>query len=304
MRRTGTFALGLIADVQYSKADTYTQPQPTGQVGWSAGPPWTVVTNAPSRRAYRESLEILQRAVAHWTEQGVASAVVLGDLLDKTARKRGEVEPCLAAVKAALAPVPACAFTFGNNDADVLSRERWVREGLAPPTCTPERLYHSTTPSPGTRLIFLDTYEESVMGGHATPEARERALAHLRSVNDRLAADACAPPGTPQQEPWGAATWLDYPRRFASSPQALEDAYATQTYNGRPGAGQMAWLRAQLAEAEGRGEVALVFGHCPAHPWTAKPDALAWNHRELRALLEEFSCVQAYIAGHDHDGGA
>jgi hypothetical protein len=233
--------------------------------------------------------------VASWRAQGLPAAVVLGDLLDKTAARRQppEVDACLAAVKAALAGGPPAHVLFGNNDGDVLGRERWVREGLAPPAATPGRLYHAAAPAPGVRLVFLDTYDESV-GSASSEAARARALAHLRSVNPHLAHDAEHPGALPAREPWDARKFAAYPGRFPEGgPVSLTDAYATQTYNGQPGAAQMAWLQQQLAAAQASSERVFVFAHCPAHPFTCKPDGLAWNHAALRELLERHSCVQA-----------
>ena len=284
------YAFGLIADVQLSTSPNYPQPGApplVGQVGWApGGPPYAVVYDAQYTRAYRGSMRILEAAVGSWRAQGLPAAVVLGDLLDKTAMRSQPpvVDECLAALKAALAPGPPCHFLFGNNDGDVLGRERWVREGFAPRGAPPGRLYYAAQPAPGVRLVFLDTYDESTASA-SSEEARARALAHLRSVNARLADGA---------EPWDEHKFAGYPARFPEGGAvSLTDAYATQTYNGQPGAAQMDWLRQQLAEAQASGERVIVFGHCPAHPFTCKPDGLVWNHSALRELLEGHSCVQA-----------
>ena len=283
------YTFGLIADVQISTSENFPPPGGAplvGQVGWApGGPPYTVVYDAQYTRAYRGSIKILEAAVGSWRAQGLPAAVLLGDLLDKTAMRRAppEVDECLAALKAVLARGPPCHCLFGNNDGDVLGRERWVREGLAPPGAPPERLYCATQPAPGVRLLFLDTYDESTTSA-SSEEARARALAHLRSVNARLADNA---------EPWDTK-FSSYPARYpAGGAVSLEDAYATQTYNGQPSAAQMAWLRQQLAEAQASGERVVVFGHNPVHPFTCKPDGLAWNHTALREALEGHSCVQA-----------
>ena len=241
-------------------------------------------------RAPKASLAILTQAVARWRAEGLTSAVLLGDLLDKSAQREGTVEACLAELKAALAAAPLqYHFVFGNGDADVLGRRRWVEEQFAPSSCTPERLYYSTAPTPGLRLVFLDTYEVS-LNGPATADAAALARRRLDATNPLWSREASGP-----------LRWQEYLTRFAEGTQA--DALATQPWNGQPGEAQMAWLASELAAADASGERVFVFGHCPIHPHTCKPDGLAWNHAALRGALEAHACVQAYIAGHDHDGG-
>ena len=140
-------------------------------------------------RAPAASLAILNEAVARWRAEGLTSAVLLGDLLDKSAQREGTVEACLAELKAALAAAPLqYHFVFGNGDADVLGRRRWVEEQFAPSSCTPERLYYSTAPTPGLRLVFLDTYEVS-LNGPATADAAALATV-LRMATDALRSTA------------------------------------------------------------------------------------------------------------------
>ena len=287
------YSFGLIADVQYSSSNSYPS---LGQIGW--GPPqsngtWSLADcdlNYSPMRAPRASLGILKQAVAHWRAEGLPSAVPLGDLLDKTAKREGTVEACLAELKAALAAAPLTYhFVFGNGDADVLGRQRWVDEKFAPRGCSPERLYYSTAPTPGLRLVFLDTYDVS-MFGPATAEAAALARRHLDTTNPLWSKNT-----------YGPQRWQEYLTRYAEGAQM--DALAAQAWNGQPGEAQMAWLSSQLAAADAAGERVFVFGHCPIHPHTCKPDGLAWNHAALRAALERHACVQAYVAGHDHDGG-
>jgi len=59
------------------------------------------------------------------------------------------------------------------------------------------------------------------------------------------------------------------------------------------------WLRKTLERAEDSEEKVALFCHFPVYP--ADPHNL-WNAKEVIALLEEFSCVKAYINGHNHKG--
>jgi len=70
-------------------------------------------------------------------------------------------------------------------------------------------------------------------------------------------------------------------------------------WNGGVGEEQLNWLRKTLERAEDSEEKVALFCHFPVYP--ADPHNL-WNAKEVIALLEEFSCVKAYINGHNHKG--
>jgi manganese-dependent ADP-ribose/CDP-alcohol diphosphatase len=59
------------------------------------------------------------------------------------------------------------------------------------------------------------------------------------------------------------------------------------------------WLSDTLRRAEQAQEKVILFCHFPVYP--TDPHNL-WNAKEVIALLEEFSCVKAYINGHNHKG--
>ena len=69
--------------------------------------------------------------------------------------------------------------------------------------------------------------------------------------------------------------------------------------NGAVGSEQVAWLRKILQKAEKQKEQVAVFCHFPVYP--ADPHNL-WNAGEIISMFEEFSCVKAYINGHNHKG--
>ena len=50
-----------------------------------------MVYDVSGTRRYRNSLEILKRSVAHWQNTGLDHAVLLGDLIDKTALEVNEL---------------------------------------------------------------------------------------------------------------------------------------------------------------------------------------------------------------------
>ena len=61
----------------------------------------------------------------------------------------------------------------------------------------------------------------------------------------------------------------------------------------------MEWLRRVLQKAESAKEKVMLFCHFPVYP--ADPHNL-WNAQEVIKLLEGFSCVKAYVNGHNHKG--
>ena len=78
-----------------------------------------------------------------------------------------------------------------------------------------------------------------------------------------------------------------------------ENKIRSPRWNGAVGKEQVAWLSKILQKAEKQKEKVAVFCHFPVYP--ADPHNL-WNAGEIISLFEEFSCVKAYINGHNHKG--
>ncbi|HAF57992.1 MAG TPA: hypothetical protein DCL00_00210, partial [Opitutae bacterium] len=76
-----------------------------------------------------------------------------------------------------------------------------------------------------------------------------------------------------------------------------ENKIRSPRWNGGVGQKQMEWLRGVLKRAESAKEKAMLFCHFPVYP--ADPHNL-WNAMEVIKLMEEFSCVKAYVNGHNH----
>lgn len=70
-------------------------------------------------------------------------------------------------------------------------------------------------------------------------------------------------------------------------------------WNGALSQAQMQWLEKHLKEAENLKEKVILFCHFPIFP---KDHHNLWNDHELKELLEKFSCVKAFINGHNHKG--
>lgn len=317
--------VGLIADIQYSTHDNLHFRE--GQIAWGATPPWPLVYDWPSTRRYKHSLEVLKRSLAVWHRWGVADAVVLGDILDKTtlgcrcapatpscrSLADNEVDACVDAVKSAFLAEGGATyhFLFGNGDAQILKRRGWVERGFAHgferpeahPLRTASTLYYSTSPAPGARFIFLDTYDmaDGRPGGASPQDAGAVACEASSAETWALAKEYLAT--NPFVDEWGEASWRKYAAHFTGDARAEAAAYSTQRYNGGVGPAQLQWLEQELTSAQAGGQAVFVFGHCPAHPFSCKPDGVMWRASDFRNLLQRFSCVQAYVAGHDHDGG-
>ena len=71
------------------------------------------------------------------------------------------------------------------------------------------------------------------------------------------------------------------------------------SWNGALSATQLAWLDKVLADADAKGQPAIVFCHFPVFPANAHN---LWNDVEVIAMLERHRSVVAYINGHNHAG--
>lgn len=74
-----------------------------------------------------------------------------------------------------------------------------------------------------------------------------------------------------------------------------------QPWNGGLGAGQRAWLKAQLKASAEAGERVIVFCHFPVLDATGAHNL--WDAGETLALLADAPHVAAWINGHNHAGG-
>ena len=78
-----------------------------------------------------------------------------------------------------------------------------------------------------------------------------------------------------------------------------ENKIRSPKWNGAVGKEQVAWMRKILEAAQEKGEKVVLYCHFPVYP--ADPHNL-WNAVEIVSILEKFSCVKAYINGHNHKG--
>ncbi len=84
----------------------------------------------------------------------------------------------------------------------------------------------------------------------------------------------------------------------------MEDIKKTQRkngadYNGGVGKDQLNWLEKQLIDAKANNDNVVIFSH---HPFGCEEGLTALNDREVAALVAQYACVKAFIAGHHHAG--
>ena len=73
----------------------------------------------------------------------------------------------------------------------------------------------------------------------------------------------------------------------------------TPKWNGAIGDKQLSWLADVLEEASTKGEKAVLYCHFPVFP---ENQHNLWNADEIIELIENNSCVKAYMNGHNHAG--
>ncbi len=73
-----------------------------------------------------------------------------------------------------------------------------------------------------------------------------------------------------------------------------------QSYNGGISEAQLRWLEGVLERAQSSNENVIISGHLPIHMGSCRADAFLYNHQALVELFERYSCVNVYLAGHDH----
>lgn len=79
----------------------------------------------------------------------------------------------------------------------------------------------------------------------------------------------------------------------------IEKKIKSPKYNGAMSAKQVEWLKGILKKAEKAKENVVLFSHFPVYP--ANHHNL-WNDKEIVALISKYSCIKAYMNGHNHKG--
>jgi manganese-dependent ADP-ribose/CDP-alcohol diphosphatase len=94
-----------------------------------------------------------------------------------------------------------------------------------------------------------------------------------------------------------------YPKNSEKTKEAAEyykkNKIKSPKWNGAVGKKQLSWLRKLLDETQKNKEKVIIFCHFPVYPNDAHN---LWDAEEVIELIEKFSCVKAYINGHNHHG--
>ncbi len=70
-------------------------------------------------------------------------------------------------------------------------------------------------------------------------------------------------------------------------------------WNGAVGTEQLNWLNKVLKKASREGEKVVLYCHFPIYPDNVHN---LWNAQEVITIIENYTCVKAYINGHNHAG--
>eukprot|EP00092_Neocalanus_flemingeri_P015214 GFUD01016436.1.p1 GENE.GFUD01016436.1~~GFUD01016436.1.p1 ORF type:complete len:334 (+),score=80.57 GFUD01016436.1:57-1004(+) len=255
---------GVIADIQYVDADDATD------------------FTGKQKRRYRNSLEVVKKAVKSWnTGEGVDFVAQLGDLIDGKAKTNGTTG---ADCDKVLEELKKCKskyliniignhelYNFKRDQLDDLLHTR--RDGST---------WYSFKPSAVSplRVIVLDSYDISTIEG-TSAEDTEAATTFLSKHNPNdiysFGVD------------WSAGL-LGTERRF-------------MPYNGMISSRQLSWLKLTLTKAAASGEATIVLSHAPFCPGGCDPTNLLWNYQDVLDIIKETGSVVAVFAGHDHNGG-
>lgn len=244
------------------------------------------------RRRYRNSIEVLRRAVKHWNSIGrVVLVAQLGDLLDvkNTTREEGKRDgktslEALAKVQSVLSESACKDFVniIGNHELYNFSRTKLdelldVKKGGLD-------TWHSFLPVTGSKLrvVVLDPYQISTIEG-SNEENTKAAFDYLRKHNSN-----------------------DITKMGVNWSQGLEGLDRRfMPYNGRLAQDQLAWLHKTLGEASSSGEHVLILSHIPFCPGACDPLCLLWNYDQVLEVLDSHPrTVCAVLSGHDHEGGS
>jgi manganese-dependent ADP-ribose/CDP-alcohol diphosphatase len=177
-------------------------------------------------------------------------------------------------------------YLLGNHGFYNFQRAALLQAYAIPGAAPDGGAYHATSPAPGVRLVFLDSYALSAIGW---PEGDPRRL-EGQALLDKHNAAPHGRQNSPAKRARGAA------RRWVA-------------LGGGLGGAQLGWLDRTLSAARAAGERALVFSHIPLHLGATSAlcggMCVAWDYQDALAVLRRHGgTVAACFAGHDHSGGA
>eukprot|EP01083_Nonionella_stella_P303344 1049784_1 len=140
--------------------------------------------------------------------------------------------------------------------------------------------YYAFTPFPGYVLMMLDSYEISILGYKYCDDKHANYVEAQRLLNKY----------NPAEDKHVPVPTRGFDRRF-------------RAFNGAFGKKQLQWLESQLKIAQQRKDNVILFSHVPVYTHLNRDyDILQWDYKEMIAVIDKYTCVKMYIAGHDHIG--
>lgn len=230
-------------------------------------------------RYYRHALLGLQRAVQAWNAKGdLEFAIHFGDIVDGYCPKE-ESRAAFFRVTTELANFKGgqVYHMIGNHCLYNLPRHELNAIFKIPTSEKLQQSYYSFTPHPGFLFVVLDGYDVSALGW---PEDHPHTKTAVELLNARN-------PNLEKNSPEGL---VGVERRFVK-------------FNGGVGDEQLRWLQQTLQEATDAEQKVVICCHLPLDPGACFPSTLLWNYDVVMAIVHNFNCVVACIAGHAHDGG-
>lgn len=170
-RQAPLFSFGVIADVQYADIDDGHNFLRT------------------RKRYYRNSIQLLRKALRSWSEAAVTPDFILqlGDIIDGFNLRHEASEQALEAVLKEFSSSPAKVHhVWGNHEFYNFNRTRLLNSELnsRPDSESGSDIYaYRFCPHPGFSFIILDAYDLSVLGRDESTEQHKDAMLLLRQHN-------------------------------------------------------------------------------------------------------------------------
>ena len=142
------------------------------------------------------------------------------------------------------------------------------------------KYYYSFTPYKGYLFIMLDSYNISSLGYQYCDNKH----------NNYKQAEILLNKYNPNKDKHAPVPTYGYDRRF-------------RAFNGAFGTKQLLWFEKQLKIAQDRNDNVIILTHVPIYSNLNKDyDILQWDYKEMIQIIDKYSCVKMYFAGHDHIG--
>ena len=257
---------GLLADVQYADHDDHTV--------------------FGKQRYYRNSLNLVREAMAHWKRANVKFVVQLGDLIDGKCKLNHDSAPSLRRTLDQFDQLSKddksdsntngvrLLHVWGNHEFYNFKRSDLVKSELNTAHTLAQNLdtncnYYSYEATDFLKVICLDFYEFSMIGYETTDEKYIEASKYIEDLE-----------------------------------HTKSEHYTAPHINGGIKGHQLKWLEDQLNMSRDCGQKVIVCGHNPIIKEASVEKHLALNAAHILALLWSYDdLVLAYLSGHYHAGG-